>query len=79
MLALAIPGAALMTFMYGKALELITPMNAAITVGLNPLTAILLGAVVLSEPVTVRVLAGFVLIVVGILLANWRPRRSSRV
>lgn len=78
MLALAIPGAALMTFTYGKALELITPMSAAITVGLNPLTAILLGAVVLSEPVTVRVLAGFVLIVVGILLANWRPRRSSR-
>lgn len=76
MLALAIPGAALMTFAYSKALELITPMSAAITVGLNPLTAILLGAVVLSEPITVRVLAGFVLIVLGILVANWRPRRA---
>ncbi|NNE85655.1 MAG: DMT family transporter [Alphaproteobacteria bacterium] len=78
MLALAIPGAALMTFAYGKALELITPMSAAITVGLNPLTAILLGAIVLSEPVTVRVVIGFILTVVGILLANWRPRRASR-
>jgi drug/metabolite transporter (DMT)-like permease len=78
-LALAIPGAALMTFTYGKALELITPMSAAITIGLNPLTAIFLGAVVLSEPVTLRVLAGFVLIVAGILLANWRPRRSAQV
>ncbi len=75
MLALAIPGAALMTFTYSKALELITPMSAAITIGLNPITAILLGAVVLAEPVTVRVLAGFGLIVAGILLANWRPRR----
>ena len=79
MLALAIPGAALMTFAYSKALELITPMSAAITVGLNPLTAILLGTVVLSEPITMRVLAGFVLIIAGILLANWRPRGLSRV
>lgn len=79
MLALAIPGAALMTFAYSKALELITPMRAAITVGLNPLTAILLGVVVLNEPITARVLAGFVLIVAGILLANWHPRGKSRV
>jgi drug/metabolite transporter (DMT)-like permease len=75
-LALAIPGAALMTFTYGKALEMITPMSAAITVGLNPITAILLGAVVLAEPITLRVLVGFVLIVAGILLANWSPRRK---
>lgn len=79
MLALAIPGAALMTFAYSRALELITPMSAAITVGLNPLTAILLGAVVLSEPMTPRVLVGFVLIVAGILLANWRPPGKSQV
>lgn len=78
MLALAIPGAALMTFTYSKALQLITPMSAAITVGLNPLTAILLGAVVLAEPVTLPVLAGFVLIVAGIVLANWRLRESPR-
>ena len=77
-LALAIPGAALMTFTYSKALQMITPMSAAITVGLNPITAILLGAVVLAEPVTLRVLAGFVLIVAGILLANWTPRRAPR-
>ena len=75
-IGLAIPGAALMTFAYGKALELITPMSAAITVGLNPVTAILLGAVVLDEPITLRVLAGFVLIVAGILLANWRPAQK---
>ncbi len=79
MLALAIPGAAFMTFAYGKALELITPMSAAITVGLNPLTAILLGAVILSEPVTLRVLAGFVLIVISILIANWQPHRSKEL
>jgi len=64
----------LMTLSYGKALQLITPMSAAITVGLNPLTAIVLGAIVLHEPITLPVLAGFTLIVFGILLANWRTR-----
>ena len=42
-LLLAVPGGALMLFLWGRALQLITPTQAAITVGLNPLTAILLG------------------------------------
>jgi drug/metabolite transporter (DMT)-like permease len=74
---LAIPGGALMMFSWGRALQLITPTQAAITVGLNPLTAIALGAWMLSEPVTARVLGGFLLIVVAIVLANRRPRRLS--
>lgn len=67
---LAVPGGALMLFLWGRALQLITPTQAAITVGLNPLTAILLGAWLLSEPVTANVLIGFVMIVAAIVLAN---------
>jgi drug/metabolite transporter (DMT)-like permease len=51
---------------------LITPTQAAITVGLNPLTAILLGAWLLSEPVTANVWVGFVMIVAAIVLANMK-------
>ena len=69
-LLLAVPGGALMLFWWGRALQLITPTQAAITVGLNPLTAILLGAWLLSEPVTANVLIGFVMIVASIVLAN---------
>ena len=60
-LLLAIPGGALMLFFWGHALRLVTPTQAAMTVGLNPLTAMLLGAWLLSEPITLRVLAGFVM------------------
>lgn len=73
-LMLAIPGAALMNFLWGWGLQLITPTQATITVGLNPLTAILLGAVALGEPVTMRVMIGFVLIVSAILLASLQPQ-----
>ena len=71
-LLLAVPGGALMLFLWGRALQLITPTQAAVTVGLNPLTAILLGAWLLSEPVTANVLAGFVMIMAAIVLANMK-------
>ena len=71
-LLLAVPGGALMLFLWGRALQLITPTQAAITAGLNPLTAILLGAWLLSEPVTANVLIGFVMIVAAIVLANMK-------
>ena len=76
-LLLAVPGAAFMTFIWGRALQLITPTQATITVGLNPVTAILLGAWLLSEPITLRVFAGVVMLVVAIVLANKRPRRPA--
>lgn len=71
---LVVPGGALMMYAWGRALQLITPTQAAITVGLNPLTAILLAAWMLSEPITLRVVAGFVLIFAAILVANYRRR-----
>ncbi len=71
---LAVPGGALMMYAWGRALQSITPTQAAITVGLNPLTAILLAAPLLDEPITLRVLGGFVLIFAAIIVANYRKR-----
>ena len=39
---LAIPGGAIMIGSWGKALQLISPTQAAVTIGVNPLTAILM-------------------------------------
>ncbi|MBL6958175.1 MAG: DMT family transporter [Rhodospirillales bacterium] len=74
---LGVPGAALMMFTWSRALQLITPTQATITVGLNPLTAILLGAVLLSEPITLHVLGGFILVVLAVILAHVRPPRVT--
>lgn len=70
-LLLAIPGGTLMIWSWGRALQLISPTQAAVTVGFNPLTAILAGAWVLSEPLSVRLFAGFALIVAGVVLTAW--------
>lgn len=75
-LILAIPSAALMNFMWGRALQLITPTQATITVGINPITALLLGAWLLSEPITWRVLGGVVLLISAIVLTNHRSRKK---
>jgi drug/metabolite transporter (DMT)-like permease len=56
------------------ALERISPSRVAVTVTLNPLAATLLGALVLNEPFTVRLLMGLVGVIAGIALANWPVR-----
>lgn len=55
------------------ALQRSTPSRVAVFIALNPITAITLGALLLHEPVTFRFLIGFVGIIAGIILANWRP------
>ena len=82
MFLLAIPGAAAMTFMWGRALQIITPTQATITVGLNPVTALLLGGWILSEPVTLRIAAGVALLIVAIVVTTTdrkdRPREGGQ-
>lgn len=70
MFLLAIPGAALMNFLWGRSLQLITPTQATITVGLNPVTALFLGAWILSEPVTMRIVIGVVLLITAIVVTT---------
>ncbi len=74
---LAVPGGAVMFLSWGRALQMISPTQAAIATGFNPVTAILLGAWLLSEPVSLRLLGGFALIVIAILVSAKNSSRSS--
>ena len=62
---LAVPGGALMIYSWGRALMIITPTQAAILLGFNPLTAMLLGALLIGEELTVQFIAGFLMVVGG--------------
>lgn len=64
-------GGAVTFFLWIWALEHTTPSRVAITVTMNPVAAVILGALVLSEPVTWRLLVGLAAIVAGITAANW--------
>lgn len=59
--------------LWSWALQRSTPSRVAVFIAINPLTAITLGVLLLNEPVTVQFLIGFVVVVAGIMLANWRP------
>ena len=72
---LILPGGALMMYCWGKALQLITPTQAAISLGFNPLSAILLGSIILNEAITIRLLIGFISIVMAIVIANWNFKK----
>ena len=75
-LMLIIPGGVLMMFCWGKALQLISPTQAAISLGFNPLSAILLGYIILNEQITFKLMIGFVSIIFAIVLANWKSSKS---
>ena len=67
-------GATLSYMLWLWALRHTTPTLVAISLPMNPLMAILWGAILLDEPVTFAILAGFFLVIVGIVTANWRPK-----
>ena len=66
---LAVPSGSVMFLAWGRALQMISPTQATIAVGLNPVTAILLGAWLLAEPVSLRLLGGFALVVIAIVVS----------
>jgi drug/metabolite transporter (DMT)-like permease len=55
------------------ALQRSTPSSVAVFIGLNPVTATLLGALLLDEPITLLFVIGMACVLAGIILANWRP------
>jgi len=57
------------------ALQRSTPSRVAVFLALNPITAIALGALLLGEPVTIRLLVGLAAVLSGIQLAS-RARRG---
>ena len=47
-------------------------MRSSVFIALNPMTATLLGALLLSEAITVALLLALAGVVTGLLIANWR-------
>ncbi len=76
---LATIGGAISFYSWIWALERISPSRVAVTVSLNPVAAALLGALVLNEPLTARLLLGLVGVVAGIALTNWPLRERAAV
>ena len=74
LLMLIIPGGVVMMYCWGKALQLISPTQAAISLGFNPLSAILLGSIILNEEITFKLGIGFISILMAIILANWKSK-----
>ncbi|CAN0420495.1 unnamed protein product [Discosporangium mesarthrocarpum] len=74
LLFLALPGGALMMWCFISGFRLVTPTQAAIAVGCNPLTAILFAAWILSEPVGWGSAVGFALVTIAVLCANKKGR-----
>lgn len=71
---LALPGGAGMMLLFITGYRLVTPTQAAIAVGCNPLTAILFASWILGEPIGWGSAVGFVLITAAVLCANTRSR-----
>jgi drug/metabolite transporter (DMT)-like permease len=69
-------GAALTFYLWSFALERTTPTRVAISVTVNPITASLVGAVLLGEPVSVNLAAGIVTVFAGIWIATTAPVRG---
>jgi len=73
-LFLGIFGGALGYFLWTFALTRLTPTQVAVYVNVNPMVAIILGTLLLSEKLTTVFALGFVTVVVGVFFVNW-PRR----
>jgi len=69
--------AAAFLMMFGLVGE-VGPVRATTITYVNPAVAVVAGVIVLSEPVTVWTVVGFVLVVAGSFLVNRQPRRSGR-
>lgn len=70
-------GAALSYMLWLWALRHTTPTLVAVSLPMNPLMALLWGAVFLGEPVTTPMIVGFGLVIVGIATTNWRRGRTD--
>ncbi|MBL6690376.1 MAG: DMT family transporter [Pseudomonadales bacterium] len=68
-------GGAVPIFLFNWALGHIEATLVSVCLGLNPLTAAVLGVVVLSEPLTLSLVLGLLLVLAGIVIANYRTKK----
>ncbi len=73
-LYLTVPSGALAFFLFNWGLSRLTPMAVAIYVPFAPVSATILGALLLDEAMTTGLIAGLVCVAGAVLLANWRWR-----
>jgi drug/metabolite transporter (DMT)-like permease len=76
---LGVFGGAIIFFLWAFALERTTPTRVAISVTVNPVTAYLVGAFLLGEPVRWNLVVGLVTVVVGIWVATTIRRTDGRL
>ncbi len=73
-------GAAVISYtLWLWALRHTTPTLVSVSLPVNPLMALLWGSILLGEEVTVEMVAGFVLVIAGILVTNWQRRPARPV
>jgi drug/metabolite transporter (DMT)-like permease len=70
-------GGALGYFLWTFALAHLTPTQVAVYINLNPMVAAILGAALLAEKLTPVFIAGFVAVLIGVLLVNWPTKMVS--
>jgi drug/metabolite transporter (DMT)-like permease len=68
-------GAVISYMLWLWALRNTTPTLVAVTLPMNPLMALLLGGLLLGEEVNTKMIGGFVLVILGVVIANWRRRQ----
>lgn len=76
-LFLGICGGALGYFLWTFALAHLTPTQVAVYINLNPMVAAILGAALLAEKLTLVFIAGFVAVLIGVLLVNWPTKMAA--
>jgi drug/metabolite transporter (DMT)-like permease len=72
-------GAALTFYLWAFALERTTPTRVAISVTVNPISASLVGAFLLNEPLSWNLVAGIIAVFAGIWIATTMGRRARPV
>ena len=70
-------GGAFPIFLFNWALGHIESSLVSVALGLNPLTAAILGVWLLSEPFTWSLAAGLAFVLLGITFANWRSQKYA--
>lgn len=70
-------GAALTFYLWAFALERTTPTRVAISVTVNPVTASVVGALLLHEPIGWNLVLGIVTVFAGIWIATTKSRRAA--
>jgi drug/metabolite transporter (DMT)-like permease len=75
-LFLGVLGGAAAFLLWTWALSRLTPTQVAVYVNLNPIVAAVLGVLLLGERRSGLFVLGFATVVAGVLLVNWRARRT---